>query len=51
LFELQSYAILSNYMLAMSNPCHTFAFVVECLRKGSWVVFNIHLRSFRGCHL
>jgi hypothetical protein len=37
LVGLQSLAIISYYMLAMSNPRHTFALVVEFLRTGLWI--------------
>ncbi|OAV92749.1 hypothetical protein PTTG_02536 [Puccinia triticina 1-1 BBBD Race 1] len=43
LFGLQSAAIMSYYMMTMSNPRHTFALVVEFLRRA--VSSGVHLEE------
>ncbi|KNZ46635.1 hypothetical protein VP01_70g3 [Puccinia sorghi] len=43
LFQLQSFAVLSCYMLAMSNPRHTFALVVDFIRRS--VTSEVHLED------
>jgi len=43
LFGLQSFAVLSLYMLAMSNPRHTFTLVIDFLRRA--VISEVHLED------